>query len=127
MSVNDKISKEKGQKEGCPSDTIFIFVATDDYVLVETEGKEYKYLEENGEPVKDLEQLSCEICESKFKSSTNLKRHDQRFHLKQGSDNEFKCDFCKEISAEKEIFMIILEISIINALFVQKYFQLPNH
>ena len=30
-----------------------------------------------------------------------MKRHDQRFHLKQGTDNAFKCDFCNEIFAEK--------------------------
>ena len=53
----------------------------------------------------DLEKPSCEICESKFKSSTNLKRHDQRFHLKQGLGNEFKCDFCNEIFAEKKKYL----------------------
>ena len=65
--------KQKEKREACPPDTIFNFVMTDDNVSVETEGKEDKYVEENGEPVKDLEQLSCEICESKFKSSTNLR------------------------------------------------------
>ena len=80
----------------------FLILLRHDNVLIETEAKEDKYVEESGEPVKDLEQLTCEICESKFKSSTNLKRHDQRFHLKQGTDNTFKCDFCNEIFAEKK-------------------------
>ena len=38
MFVNNKISQEEGQKEACPSDNIFNFVATDDNVSVETEG-----------------------------------------------------------------------------------------
>ena len=28
-------------------------------------------------------------------SSDNLKRYDQRFHVKQGADTTFKCDFSK--------------------------------
>ena len=102
MFVNNKISKEEGQREARPSDNIFNFVATDDNVSLETEAKEDEFVEDSGEPVKDLEQLSWEIFESKCKSSTNLKRHDQRFHLKQGKDSAFKCDFCNEIFAEKK-------------------------
>ena len=30
-----------------------------------------------------------------------MKRHDQRFHLKQGSNTEFKCDFCNNIFVDK--------------------------
>ena len=30
-----------------------------------------------------------------------MNRHDQRFHLRQGTDNEFKCDFCNETFADK--------------------------
>ena len=44
MFVNNKISKKKGQREACPSDNIFNFVATDDNVSVETEGKGDKYV-----------------------------------------------------------------------------------
>ena len=51
--------------------------------------------------INDLEQLSCKIFESKFKSSPNSKRHDQMFHLKQGTDTEFQCDFCNEIFDNK--------------------------
>ena len=101
--VNNITSKEEGIRGACPHDTIFNFVMTDDNVSVETEGEEDKYVEESEEHAKNLEQLSCEICESKFRSSTNLKRHDQRFHLNQGTDNEFKCDFCNEIFAEKQL------------------------
>ena len=81
MFVNNKISKEEGQREAWPSDNIFNFVVADENVSVETE--------------------AGEICESKFKSSTNLKKHDQRLPLKKGTDNAFKCDFCNEIFAEK--------------------------
>ena len=30
-----------------------------------------------------------------------MTRHDQRFHLRQGTVNEFKCDFCNETFADK--------------------------
>ena len=72
------------------------------YHTVEIEREEDKYKEESEEHVEDIEQLSCEISESKCKSSTNLKRHDQRFHLKRGTDNEFKCDFRNEIFADRK-------------------------
>ena len=49
----------------------------------------------------EKEQLSCDICENKFKSLANLTWHDQRFHLKQGTVNEFNCDFCNETYADK--------------------------
>ena len=47
--------------------------------------------------IKENEQLSCEICDSKLKSLDNLKRHDKKFHLMQETDTKFKCDFCNEI------------------------------
>ena len=90
-------SKEGGQRERYPPDTTFQFTTTDDNVSVETEVKEEIYIEEEEEK----EQLSCDICENKFKSLANLTRHDQRFHLRQGTVNEFKCDFCNETFADK--------------------------
>ena len=58
--------------------------------------EEYHIVEKEG-----IEQYACDICESKFKTLANLKRHDQRFHLKLGTDSEFKCDFCHDIFADK--------------------------
>ena len=69
------ISKE-GNRGAFPPDIIFDFVMTDDNFSLETECEEDKYVEEKEEHVKDIEQLSCEFGKSKFKSSTNLKRHD---------------------------------------------------
>ena len=47
--------------------------------------------------IKENEQLACEICDSKLKSLDNLKRHDKKLHLMQGTDTKFKCDFCNEM------------------------------
>ena len=73
MFVNNLISKE-GHRGAFPPDITFDLVMTDDNFSVETECKEDKYVEESEEHVKDIEQLSFELCKSKFKSSTNLKR-----------------------------------------------------
>ena len=77
-------NKEEGQRGAYPPDTVFELGMTDDNVLVETDSecKEDIFVEESEEHVNDFEELSCEICEMKLKSLTNLKRHDQRFHLK---------------------------------------------
>ena len=61
MFVNNKIIKEEGQREACPSYNNLIFLATDDNVIVETEAKKDKFVEDSGEPDKDLEQLFREI------------------------------------------------------------------
>ena len=90
-------NKEDGQRENYPTKTAFQFTRTDNYVSVETEVKEEIYIEEKEE----IEQLSSDNCENKFKSLANLNRHDQRFYLRQGTDNEFKCDICNETFADK--------------------------
>ena len=58
-------------------------------------------VEESVEHVNDFEELSCEICEKKFMSLTNLKGHDKRIHLKKGPNTEFKCDFCNNSFVHK--------------------------
>ena len=85
-------SKEDGQREKYPPDTTFQFTRTGDNVSVETEVKEEIYIEEKEE----IKPLSCDICGIKFKSLANLNRHDQKVHLRQGTDKEFKCDLRKE-------------------------------
>ena len=64
---------------------------------VVNDSKEECHIEEQEE----INQFGCDICESAFKTLANLKRHDQRFHLKLGSNSEFKCDFCNDIFADK--------------------------
>ena len=93
--VND--IKEDGQREKCPPDKIFEFNITDDSVSVVNDSKEECHIEEQEE----INQFGCDICESTFKTLANLKRHDQRFHLKLGTNSEFKCDFCNDIFADK--------------------------
>ena len=61
MFVNNKIRKEEVQRGACPSYNNLNFLATDDNVIVETEAKKDKFVEDSEEPVKDLEQLLCEI------------------------------------------------------------------
>ena len=88
---------KEGQKGTYPPDSHLYFTRTDDNVFVETDLKDEIYIEEKNE----IEQLLCDLCESKFKNIDNLKRHDQRFHIKQGTDTTFKCDFCNEIFEDK--------------------------
>ena len=90
------ITKE-GQNGTYPPDSHFDFTRNYDEVSMETDMKEEIVLEEK----KETKQLSCDICESKFKSIDNLKRHDQRFHITQGTDTTFKCDFCNGKFADK--------------------------
>ena len=90
-------TKEDGQRGKYPPDKPFDFNITDDNVSVKTNLKEEYHIEEK----EDIEQFACDICESKFKTLANLKRYDQRFHLKLGTDSEFKCDFCHDIFADK--------------------------
>ena len=65
-------SKEGRQRERYPPDTTFQFTTTDDNESLETEVKEEIYIEKEEEK----EQLSCDICENKFKSLANLTQHD---------------------------------------------------
>ena len=46
-------------------------------------------------------EFNCIICEKSFLSKHNLKVHDKRFHTKQGSESEYKCDNCNFTCIEK--------------------------
>ena len=105
------LTLKKNKKRTYPPDSHFDFTKSDDDVSVETDIKE---------------ELSCDICESKFKSIDNLKRHDIRFHITQGTDTTFKCDFFNENLQIKEGSVITLKIHIRNVHFVPKHFQLQN-
>ena len=77
MFVNNLIlnsyRKDKEYRGTCPPNKVFDFIPTDHNVSVETERPLYRKSEKH-EYVKELEQKSCEICKSKFKSSTNKRR-----------------------------------------------------
>ena len=60
-----------------PQDLHFDLTRIDDDVSVETDIKEENFIEEK----KEIEQLSCDICERKLKRTDSLKRHNQRFHI----------------------------------------------
>ena len=75
---------------------------------------------------KEKEELSCDICESKFKSIDNLKRHDQRFHITQGTDTTFKCDFCNGKFADKGRLFDHIKITHKKCSLCAKTFQLQN-
>ena len=64
---------------------------------VETEFKEENHLVKEEE----IYQVLYDICENRFKSQANLSRHDQRFHVRQGTVNKLKYDFCTETFADK--------------------------
>ena len=50
------------------------------------------------------EEYECEICSKKCRILNNMKKHDIKFHMKQGSNNEnfFKCDQCNKMSKNKQ-------------------------
>ena len=48
-----------------------------------------------------VEEIKCIICEKKFKSESNLEKHDKKFHLTKESVPKYKCFHCTKISENK--------------------------
>ena len=65
----------------------------------------------NNKPRSDNE-IKCDICKKIFKSSDNLKTHDEKFHMKRIANRDpiYKCDQCTFTSTDKsEVYIHINE------------------
>ena len=98
INVSHLLLLKKDIEEGhIPTDSQINFTITKHSVFVETDVIEERFLEEE----KVIEQLLCGICESTLKSTDNLKNHNERLRIMQGTDTISKCDFFNYKFADK--------------------------